>query len=144
MTRGEPFNLEAERAVLGAILLEPDCTEKAASVVEPGDFSKAHSLIFSRCLDLFQAGRIVDPHIVKDELQSRGELEAAGGPVYILGLTDAMPRGANVSAYAERIRKAANARKARAAIEAAYAKAADIDVDPKFRGHRTYLPSGSR
>ncbi len=111
-------------------MLEPENIEKAGSVVQPGDFSTPHGLVFRRMLELFQAGKVVDPILVVDSMREHGELENVGGPVYVSGLTDGMPRGVNVSAYAERVRKSSDLRKARAAIIAAMSNASDSAAGP--------------
>ena len=130
MTTREPFNIEAERAVLGAILLESECIEKAAGIVSADDFSKPHGIIFRRLLELFQGGAAVDPLLLINCLRDHNELENAGGPVYVADLTTGMPRGTNVAAYADLVRKSADARAARAAIEKAVSSADDNGSDP--------------
>lgn len=130
MTHAEPYNLDAERAVLGSVLLEPECIEKAASIVDANDFSKGHGIIFRRALALFQSGAAVDPLLLINSLREHNELDDAGGPVYINDLTTGMPRGVNVAAYADLVRKSADARTARGAIKAAVNEAADDGADP--------------
>jgi hypothetical protein len=119
MTAKDPYNLDAEKAMLCAMLREPDCIEPAASIAGPADFSRAHAPIYMRAVELWQAGQNVDVITVANALKEHGELEAAGGPVYIASLTDMGASGANVRAYAEIIRKAADARKTKEVIEKA-------------------------
>jgi hypothetical protein len=119
MTAGEPFNIEAERAMLCAMLREPSCIEGAASIAGPGDFSKAHAPVYFRLLEHFQSGENPDLITVTNSLKEHGELEAAGGPVYLSGLLDMGASGANVRAYAELVKKSADARRAREAIKTA-------------------------
>ncbi|MBZ5500129.1 MAG: hypothetical protein LAP85_27355 [Acidobacteriia bacterium] len=130
MSSAQPFNPEAERALLCAILREPDCLEKAASIIESGDLSQAHSIIFRTALNLFEAEGVVDPGTVVAALSAAGELDKAGGAAYVCSLTDSGGCGANAAAYAETVRKFADARKTREVIKAALAKAGDNGTDP--------------
>ena len=75
MSTAQPFNSEAERTRLCAILREPDCLEKAASIIEPEDLSQAHGIIFRTALNLFEADGVVDPGTVVAALSAAGELE---------------------------------------------------------------------
>jgi hypothetical protein len=130
MSRNDPFNVDAERAVLGAILLESECIEKAADIVSANDFSRPHGIIFGRALALFQAGSVVDPSLLVNSLREHNELDAAGGPVYVAGLTDGLPRGTNVAAYADLVRKSAEARAFAGAINGAAAEISNNGADP--------------
>ena len=88
-----PHNLEAERAVLGAILLHPDAFNLAAEVVDSGDFFRdAHRRIFDKMVNLVERGHAVDLVTLKDELGRSGELDEVGGPSYIAALVDGVPR----------------------------------------------------
>lgn len=97
-----PQNLEAERSVLGAILLHNDAYETAARYVQSGDFFRAaHRLIFScfvRLLDRPQG--LADFVTIKNDLASRGELDEVGGPTYLSALVDGVPRSSNIQHYA--------------------------------------------
>jgi len=130
MNQAEPFNHDAERAVIGSCLLESEYIEKAAGIVSQKDFSKAHGITFGRMLALFQEGASVDTVLLINSLRDHNELDDAGGPIYISELTSGMPKGSNVAAYAELVRKSAKAREAQTAINAAVAKAADNGADP--------------
>lgn len=113
------FNLESEQAVLGSVLLSPDCIEKAASIVTPEDFSRENCAIFRRMLELFQEGKLIDVAILIDLIKSHGELEAVGGREAIFRLTEGIPKGLNIVAYAEMVRQAADGRTARKSIKKA-------------------------
>ena len=79
-----PHNLEAERSVLGAILLHNDAFNLAAEVIDSGDFFRdAHRRIFDRMVALAERNGAIDLVTLKDELGRSGELDEVGGPAYI-------------------------------------------------------------
>lgn len=101
-----PHSLEAEQAVLGAGLLYPDALESAAEVVTAEDFYRSgHQRIFRTMLTLWRKHEPVDLVTVKHALTASGDLEDAGGPVYLAQLTDGVPRSSNIAAYAQIVRQ---------------------------------------
>lgn len=99
--RALPMALEAERAVLGAVLVDPAAYASAAAVLCDADFGRdAHRRIFAQLVKLSGAGSALDLLTLKDALARSGELEEVGGPVYIAGLLDGVPRATNVAHYA--------------------------------------------
>jgi replicative DNA helicase len=102
-----PHNLEAERAVLGAILLEQTCLYGAMEILSPEDFYlDAHRKISKGIISLQEAESGIDAITLKNELQRSGQMEACGGIAYIMSLTDGLPRGINVRHYAGIIKDA--------------------------------------
>jgi replicative DNA helicase len=96
-----PSNLEAERAVLGAVLVRNELYDAAADVLEPGDFYReAHSQIFAAMGRLANRHLPVDLLTLREELGRSGDLEAVGGPAYVSALADGIPRTLNVEHYA--------------------------------------------
>ena len=88
-----PHNLEAERSVLGAILLHNDAFNTAVEVVDAGDFFRdAHRRIFDKMVRLQERGDAIDLVTLKEELTRAGELDEVGGPAYISALVDGVPR----------------------------------------------------
>jgi hypothetical protein len=128
--KSQQFDIDSEKLVLGAILLEPECIEKAACMVSAEDFSSPHALIFNRALELFQSGLAIDSGLVINSLKSHNELNDAGGHLYVLGLTRDMPKGSNIASYASLVRKSADARKAREAIKLAVYNTGNNGSDP--------------
>jgi replicative DNA helicase len=121
-----PHSLEAERAVLGAIMLAPAAWHEAATVLQQADFYRAaHGLIFSAMAELSGAGTTIDLLTLKDRLQRRGDLDEIGGPAYIAKLIDGVPRTTNVVHYARIIRDHA---KRRAGMQFASSLAHDLKV----------------
>ena len=106
-----PHNLEAERSVLGAILLHNDAFNLAAEVIDSSDFFRdAHRRIFDKMVKLAERGDAIDLVTLKEELGRSGELDEVGGPAYITALVDGVPRSTNVEHYARIIKEKATLR----------------------------------
>ena len=106
-----PHNLEAERSVLGAILLPNDAFNLAAEVIDSSDFFRdAHRRIFDKMVKLSERGDAIDLVTLKEELGRSGELDEVGGPAYIAALVDGVPRSTNVEHYARIIKEKATLR----------------------------------
>jgi replicative DNA helicase len=105
-TRTLPHNLDAEKSVLGAILIHNDAFNAAAEVIDAGDFFRdAHRRIFDRMVALSERGDAIDFVTLKEELSRKGDLEEVGGPAYIASLADGVPRSANVEYYAKIVKE---------------------------------------
>lgn len=130
-----PWNLEAERAILGAALQWPDALATATAVIKPEDFFRdAHRRIFTAMLTL----RATDPVTVKDALLKAGDLEEIGGPVYLGGLMDGVPRSSNVEHYARIVRDAAILRGTIFACNRAMASAYEASESPTLVVDRAF------
>jgi replicative DNA helicase len=106
-----PHNLEAERSVLGAILVHNDAFNLAVQVIEPGDFYRdAHRRIFDKMIALNERNQAIDFVTLKEELGRAGELEEVGGPAYVASLADGVPRATNVEYYARIVKEKATLR----------------------------------
>jgi len=106
-----PHNLDAERSVLGAILLHNDAFNLAAEVLDAGDFFRdAHRRIFDKMVKLAERGDAIDLVTLKEELGRAGEIDEVGGPAYIAALVDGVPRSTNVEHYARIIKEKATLR----------------------------------
>ena len=105
-----PQNLEAEEAVLGAMLLTPGAIDKVAEEVSARDFYReSHAAIFQVCLDLRGLGQPVDAITVADELEQRDLLARIGKP-RLHELAALVPATANAAHYARIVREAATHR----------------------------------
>src|SRR6187402_3518983 len=101
-----PHNLEAEKCVLGAILVDNPSFNQAAEVIGSEDFFRdAHRRIFGKMIGLVERNQPIDPVTLKDELTRTGELDEVGGPAYVASLTDGVPRSANVEYYARIVKE---------------------------------------
>lgn len=98
-----PSALDAERAVLGAILLRQAALAQAHGHIGPEDFfAPAHAAIFSAMLELDGQGRPIDPVTVSTVLERTGDLrKIQGGGDYLVALLDDVPTSENVEAYAQ-------------------------------------------
>ena len=106
-----PHNLEAEKSVLGAILIHNDAFNHAAELIDSRDFFRdAHRRIFDKMVMLSERSQAIDLITLKEELQRSGELEEVGGPAYIASLADGVPRSANVEHYARIVKEKATLR----------------------------------
>jgi replicative DNA helicase len=106
-----PHNLEAERSVLGAILVHNDAFNTAAQVIDGRDFYRdAHRRIFDRMVALSERGEAIDFITLKEELSRGGDLEEVGGPAYVASLVDGVPRATNVEYYARIVKEKATLR----------------------------------
>lgn len=109
LDRVPPQSLEAERAALGALLLgtEPsrEALAKVVSSLSVQDFYRTgHQRIFAAVRGLFERGEKVDLITVTESLRRAGELETAGGHVYVAGLVDEIPLVTNIEDYAKIIK----------------------------------------
>src|SRR3954471_16976421 len=106
-----PHNLEAEKSVLGAILVHNEAFNHAAELIDSRDFFRdAHRRIFDRMVALSERGDAIDFVTLKEELSRGGELDEVGGPAYIASLADGVPRSANVEYYARIVKEKATLR----------------------------------
>ena len=96
-----PYSREAERAVLGVILLYSAYMDRVIGIVQPRDFYlECHRVVFKRMIAMAMEGIPIDLVALKDELQKHQEVEKAGGLAYIVGLTDGIPAAINIEHYA--------------------------------------------
>ena len=108
-----PHNLEAERSVLGAILIDNAVWAKAASVIKPTDFYRdAHERIFKAMQRIVDAGGAIDYLLLKEELIKVGDLDEVGGPAYVASLIDGVPKSVNAEYYARVVQEKAILREA--------------------------------
>jgi len=101
-----PHNLEAERSVLGAILVHNDAFNLAAQSIDSTDFYRdAHRRIFDKMVALNERHDAIDFVTLKEELAKAGQLDEVGGPAYIASLADGVPRATNVEYYAKIVKE---------------------------------------
>ena len=108
LERGLPVSMEAERSILGAILLDNSLYDQAAEHLTSDDFSlDAHRRIYSRMRDLQETGRPVDMITLVEELDRRKEVEAIGGVAYLSSLIDGVPERPSIEHYVRIVRNKA-------------------------------------
>src|SRR5581483_2223667 len=98
--KGLPPNVDAERFVLGSILLDDSFFVQAAGTLESEDFSlEKHRRIFKRMSELHERGERIDRVTVANELMKFNELEACDGLSYLVSLDDGLPQIPNLDSY---------------------------------------------
>jgi replicative DNA helicase len=98
--KGLPANIDAERFVLGSILMNHDAYFQVAGAVEPEDFSlEKHRRIFARMKDLYERGDKIERLTVANELMKQGQLESVDGLTYLVSLDEGMPELTNLDSY---------------------------------------------
>ena len=125
-----PANVQAERSILGAILLDNLAYNQAAEHLRAEDFSlDSHRRIYTRMIDLAESSRPIDMITLIEELDRRKELEAIGDVGYVSGLVDGVPDRPSIEHYIKIVRDKALLRGLIHAATAAISRAAD-QTDP--------------
>src|SRR5512141_1722702 len=110
--KGLPQNLDAERSVLGAILLDPASLASVFPILKEDDFfPDTHRRIYRSMTDLAQRSAEIDVLTLKEDLDRSGSIEKAGGVAYLSALLDAVPDVANVEHYARIVKEKATLRR---------------------------------
>lgn len=105
--RAVPYDVAAEEAVLGSILLDRDRIIQAAAVLKPADFFReTHATIYEAMLSLYARRLPTDPVTLGSELERVGKLDQVGGRAYLVGLVTSTPTAAHVEYYAGIVERA--------------------------------------
>ena len=108
LERPMPQNMEAERSILGAILLDNNALNAAIEKLKPEDFfHDHHRRIYQQMIALGETQQAIDLVTLTDQLHRAGELESSGGPAYIAQLMDGVPHVTNVEHYARIVKEKA-------------------------------------
>jgi replicative DNA helicase len=108
LERPLPHNIEAERSILGAVLLDNHALNAAVERLKSEDFFlPQHRHIFERMVQLGEKQQGIDTITLMEDLARSGELEAAGGVAYLSQLADGLPRVTNVDHYARIVKEKA-------------------------------------
>ncbi|MCB0044087.1 MAG: replicative DNA helicase [Caldilineaceae bacterium] len=103
-----PANIEAERAVLGSLLIDPDAVIKIANFVRPSDFFRErHQLLYDAMLTLNEQNEPIDYLTLVNLMEERNQLDDVGGPAYITELINSTPTSMHVDHYAGIVEKTA-------------------------------------
>jgi replicative DNA helicase len=143
--RAVPHSLEAERAVLGAVLVNPDMFYGARGLDASDFFRVSHGRIWTAFERLLNRNDAVDFLTVCHELEAGGDLEEVGGQAYVSGLIDGVPRSSNIEAYAGIVRHKARRRQVASVARQMLADALDDsedDADAVDRAERHLLNLG--
>jgi replicative DNA helicase len=103
-----PNNLDAERSVLGAVLLDNNALNAAVENLKPEDFFlDQHRRVFTQMIALSESQQAIDLVTLTDALHRRGDLDASGGAPYLASLADGLPRVTNIEHYARIVKEKA-------------------------------------
>ena len=123
---GLPANVDAEKTILGAILLDNAAHAEAAEKLESDDFSlDSHRRIFLRMSELMDAQHAVDIVTLANELTRYKEVDVVGGVAYLASLTEGLPRRPVIEEYIRIVKDKSLLRKLMAICSMAIARAAD-------------------
>jgi hypothetical protein len=129
-----PHNLDAERGILGTILLDNEALPLVTKALTLSDFySRAHRLTFEAMAALYENRTTVDLITLSEALEKKGLLEKVGGAAYLAALTDSVPIGTNAGliSYIKIVKRHSNLRQIIADSEAAIAAALAGTEDPE-------------
>ncbi|MEA1935988.1 MAG: replicative DNA helicase [Thermodesulfobacteriota bacterium] len=101
-----PQNIEAERSVLGAVLLENEAVNNVLEILSVNDFySESHRRVFSAILELYEKNEPSDLITLSNILKDKNQLDSAGGVSYLASLVDNVPSAANVAYYSKIVKE---------------------------------------
>ena len=104
----QPHNIEAEEAILGSLLIDPDAILRISTFLSPGDFYvQRHGWVYESILDLHERRQPSDLVTLSDELERRNQLADVGGSAYLTGLINATPTSIHVEYYARIVERTA-------------------------------------
>lgn len=127
-----PTSMEAERSILGAILLDNSLYDEAAVSLTPDHFSlDAHRRIYGRMRDLQETARPVDMITLVEELDRRKEVEAIGGVAYLSALIDGVPDRPSIEHYVRIVKGKALLRRLINVAQSAIAEALEHSDEPE-------------
>lgn len=125
-----PQSLEAERALLGAVLLDGEAFRKVAGTLTGDDFYKrSHGLIFGAMSALHASGDPLDVATISEQLKRTGDLETVGGISCLASLGNSVTTAANIRKHAEIVKEAARKRELRKALMAAQERLQTDGID---------------
>ena len=131
--KGLPSNVEAERSILGAILLDNAVCNQAIELLRRDDFFlDSHRRIFDKMISITERLMPIDLITLSDELRRAGEFEQIGGATYIASLIDGVPRTDTIEPYARLVKQKSMLRKLISAsqqiVSLAFEEEDDADV----------------
>ena len=127
-----PNSIEAERSVLGSLMIDEKAVNKVADLLTPQDFyRKKHQMIYEVMLDLYEKNDPIDLISVAGNLEDKKRLKEIGGNTYLTDLTNEIPVAANVAFYAKIVAQKATLRRliqaASYIVEMGYEESKDIE-----------------
>ncbi|MBQ4129206.1 MAG: replicative DNA helicase [Ruminococcus sp.] len=127
-----PYSPEAEQAVLGAILMEPECIARVAEILNSSEYFYVtnHKVIYSAMLTMFTMGKTVDFVTVLETLKAEKAFDDATGKQYLMQLAQSCPSISNIEVYAQYIRDKYDMRMLISTSRDIIEEASDGEIDP--------------
>ena len=127
-----PQNLDAERSVLGALMLDKDAIIKIANLIRHGDFYKDdHNMIYEAMVELYEQREPIDVLSLSNRLEEKNQLDKIGGSSYLTSLVNTVPSSSNIVHYAKVVQKKSTLRKlieaASQIVELGYNESEDVE-----------------
>jgi len=141
-----PQNIEAERSVLGALMLDKDAIIKVANLVRLGDFYKDdHNLIYEAMIELYEKREPIDVLSLSNRLEEKKQLDKIGGSSYLTELVNSVPSSSNITHYAKVVQKKSTLRKliitASEILELGYQEGEDMEKILDMAEQKLFLVS---
>lgn len=129
-----PYSPEAEQAVLGAILMEPDSIARVAEILPKSDYFyvSTHKLIYSAMMSMFTQGKTVDIITVLETLKTEKSFDEASGKTYLMQLAQSCPSISNIEVYAQYVRDKYDVRMLISASRDIIEEASDSEYEPSM------------
>lgn len=132
LERQMPQAVEAERGVLGSLLLLPEKFDEVALILRPDDFyDDAHARIYGHLVQMHDEGRQIDPMLLVQHLRDGGDYDLVGGSAYIAELGEAVPTAAHAEYYATIVHQKATLRSLIHASTDIIRDSYDPTIDPR-------------
>ena len=127
-----PYSPEAEQAVLGAVLMEPEVLAQVAEILPKSEYFyvSTHKLIYSAMLSMFTQGKTVDFITVLETLKTDKSFDEATGKTYMMQLAESCPSISNVEIYAQYVRDKYDVRMLISASRDIIEEASDAEIEP--------------
>lgn len=127
-----PHNTEAEKSVLGALMLDKDAIIKVANLIRMGDFYKdTHNIIYEAIVELYEKREPIDVLSLSNRLEEKNQLDTIGGSSYLASLANSTPSSSNIVHYAKVVQKKSTLRKlistASQIVEMGYNESEDVE-----------------
>ena len=129
-----PYSPEAEQAVLGAILMEPEVLATVAEILPNSEYFyiQNHKIIYSAMLSMFTAGRAVDLVTILETLKKNSSFDEETGKTYLMHLAQSCPSISNVEIYATLVRDKSEVRALMSAARSILEDASDGEQEPQL------------
>jgi len=133
LERSLPANVEAERMIIGVVLLDNQVINQVIERLKPEDFSlPSHRRIVEKIIQLVEQGQGIDPVTLEEELRRSGELDSVGGVAFISALYDGVPRFSNIESYIKIVKGKSTLRRLIRASNQIMALSFDEEEEPEL------------